>query len=108
MLAAIMNSTEGKNLYRTDYSRLKGELAGHGEAWIHEIREAAIARFAELGFPSNRDEEWRYTNVKPIATIPFERARYDIEGLAPDAVGRASLGLLETRKSTRLNSSHSQ
>ena len=103
MLAAIMNSTEAKNIYRTDYSRLKGELAGHGEAWIHEIREAAIARFAELGFPSNRDEEWRYTNVKPIATIPFERARYDIEGLAPDAVGRASLGLLETSQAVFVN-----
>jgi Fe-S cluster assembly protein SufD len=107
MLAAIMNSTEAKNIYRTDYSRLKGELAGHGEAWVHEIRDAAIARFAELGFPSNRDEEWRYTNVKPIATIPFERARYDIEGLAPDAVGRASLGLLETSQAVFVNGYYS-
>ena len=35
--------------------------------WVQELREVAFQRFAELGFPTTRDEEWRFTNVAPIA-----------------------------------------
>jgi Fe-S cluster assembly protein SufD len=40
----------------------------------HESREWAFRRFLETGFPTTRDEEWRHTNVAPIAAIPFVRA----------------------------------
>jgi Fe-S cluster assembly protein SufD len=39
--------------------------------WIQELREAAFQRFAELGFPTTHDEEWRFTNVAPIARTEF-------------------------------------
>ncbi len=32
---------------------------------------AAFARFAELGFPTTHNEEWRFTNVAPIARSTF-------------------------------------
>jgi Fe-S cluster assembly protein SufD len=38
-----------------------------GPAWLPQVREAAIERFAELGFPSMKREDWKYTNVTPIA-----------------------------------------
>jgi len=41
-------------------------------AWLHERRQAAFARFAELGFPSHRHEGWRQTNVARIADAVFE------------------------------------
>ncbi|HEX3880170.1 MAG TPA: Fe-S cluster assembly protein SufD [Bryobacteraceae bacterium] len=37
------------------------------EKWIQALREAAFDRFSKLGFPTTRDEEWRFTNVAPIA-----------------------------------------
>jgi Fe-S cluster assembly protein SufD len=37
-------------------------------------RERAFGRFLKDGFPSTRDEEWRYTNVAPIAAETFQRA----------------------------------
>jgi Fe-S cluster assembly protein SufD len=40
--------------------------------WLREIRDAAFARFAELGFPTTHDEEWRFTNVARIARATFE------------------------------------
>jgi Fe-S cluster assembly protein SufD len=40
-------------------------------AWLRERRAAAIARFAERGFPTTRDEEWKYTSVAPIAGTEF-------------------------------------
>lgn len=39
---------------------------------IRELRRAAIARFSDLGFPSTRLEDWKYTNVAPIAKMQFE------------------------------------
>ncbi len=39
--------------------------------WLYPIRKAGIAHFAELGFPTVQNEEWRYTNIAPIAKLPF-------------------------------------
>jgi len=35
------------------------------------IREQAAQRFAQLGWPTPRQEEWKYTNVAPIAKIDW-------------------------------------
>ena len=34
-------------------------------------------RFAELGFPTPRDEDWRFTSVKPITELDFTAATVD-------------------------------
>jgi Fe-S cluster assembly protein SufD len=41
-------------------------------AWVFPLRKAGIVRFAELGFPTLHDEDWRFTNVAPIAKLPFK------------------------------------
>lgn len=41
---------------------------------LEETRAAAARRFAELGFPTTKDEEWRFTNVAPIANTRFVEA----------------------------------
>src|SRR5262245_36001488 len=45
-----------------------------GPDWLRGAREAAFARFLERGFPTTRDEEWRFTNVAPITNTPFAQA----------------------------------
>ena len=54
-----------------------GGAAGRG-------REAAFQRFLAGGLPTTRDEEWRHTNVAPLAALPLARAG-DV-ALAPAAV----------------------
>jgi Fe-S cluster assembly protein SufD len=39
--------------------------------WIFPLRKAGLARFSALGFPTTQQEDWRYTNVTPIARLPF-------------------------------------
>jgi Fe-S cluster assembly protein SufD len=34
---------------------------------MRELREEAFARFLELGFPPVKNEDWKYTNIAPIA-----------------------------------------
>jgi Fe-S cluster assembly protein SufD len=45
---------------------------------IEAIRQNAALRFAELGFPTTRDEEWRFTNVSSIAKTQFAAAPSDV------------------------------
>ncbi|MEE9292477.1 MAG: Fe-S cluster assembly protein SufD [Acidobacteriota bacterium] len=75
----------GENLYLAAYARFARDLPGNGRSWIGAMRQEGIERFESLGFPSTRDEAWRYTNVAPIATTPFAlkpEARAD--ALTPD------------------------
>jgi Fe-S cluster assembly protein SufD len=44
-------------------------------AWLQPVRDAAFARFVELGFPDTHHEEWRFTNVAPIARTKFAAGR---------------------------------
>ena len=44
-----------------------------GPDWLARTRESAVGRFLERGFPSTRDEDWRFTNVAPIAALKLVR-----------------------------------
>jgi len=50
---------------------------GLGPAWLKELQESAIASFGKLGFPTTRDEDWKYTNVAPIVSTDFARRERD-------------------------------
>jgi Fe-S cluster assembly protein SufD len=64
-----------KDTYLTSFAQLANERAKSEPPWLHRIRQAAIDRFAELGFPTTRNEDWRFTNVAPIARTSFKPAR---------------------------------
>lgn len=40
-------------------------------AWVFPLRKAGMVRFAEQGFPTLSDEDWRFTNIAAIAKLPF-------------------------------------
>jgi Fe-S cluster assembly protein SufD len=68
------------------------EFSGQSPAapWLQELRASAFARFAELGFPTTHDEEWRFTNVAPIARTTFalpQPVTVNVGRLAPWATG---------------------
>ncbi len=39
-------------------------------AWLQALRQAAIEQFSSLGFPSRREEAWRFTNLRPLTKAP--------------------------------------
>lgn len=64
--------------------RIEGVLAEHARfmdgrgasapAWLRDLRGRGAARFKALGFPTVRHEEWRFTNVAPLAATAFRLA----------------------------------
>jgi hypothetical protein len=59
-----------KSPYEQDF-RLLQESQLDSRPWLVHLRENAMARFEDLGFPSTKDEEWKYTNVTSIARTDF-------------------------------------
>lgn len=64
------------------------ETAGEGE-WLLALRRRAIDEFGRLGFPTQKSEEYRYTNVAPIA-----RAKLPTRG-EPGVIDALPPGVLE-------------
>ena len=56
--------------YKTEYANARGRWQGESAALVR-LREEAFSRFVALGFPTLRDEEWRFTSVAPIASGSF-------------------------------------
>jgi Fe-S cluster assembly protein SufD len=43
--------------------------------WLRTSRRAALEHFVAAGFPTTRDEEWKYTSVQSIVETGFQPAR---------------------------------
>jgi Fe-S cluster assembly protein SufD len=61
--------------YRSAFASFAETATGRNLSWLRELREGAFARFCEVGFPTTRMEDWRFTNVSPIAQAGFQLAR---------------------------------
>ena len=48
-----------------------------GPVYLKDIRKKAIGRFEELGLPSTKHEEWKYTNLLPLSKSEFHPALYN-------------------------------
>ena len=72
------------DVYLERFSRFEREASQ--PKWLLPIRKAGLARFAELGFPTLHDEDWRFTNVAPIARLPFKPAFEPTDGVSADAL----------------------
>jgi Fe-S cluster assembly protein SufD len=82
-----------KQHFIEQYRKFEANGASSSPGWLRSLRERAIARFDEVGFPSTRLEQWRFTNVQPIADTPFtlSAVRWDV-GRAPKGATVTTLG----------------
>ena len=54
--------------------------------WLGRLRSDALASFGERGLPHTRLEEWRYTNVAPLAKTPFEIGSDPVAGVTRETL----------------------
>ncbi len=62
----------GTESYIDQFDRLRDRLPGHNINWINDQRAKSLARFGRVGFPTLRDEDWKYTSVREITGKRFE------------------------------------
>jgi len=59
---------------RTPFASLLARPASSAPLWLGRLRRDARKAFDDQGLPAPGNEDWRQTNVQPLATIPFEPA----------------------------------
>ena len=93
-----------RDWYQTRFAIFEKGLNGEARHPLHAVRKAAIQRFGEMGFPTTRDEEWRFTNVAPIGKQEFTPVlRYDGQGISRSDIQRFTFGGVTPRKLVFVN-----
>jgi Fe-S cluster assembly protein SufD len=69
-----------ETIYRADFNR--SMIGSRQPIWLKSIRKQAFKFFTENGFPTPRNEEWKYTNAAPIAKAELS--------FAPGAIDQAT------------------
>jgi len=85
----------GNSAWLTDFAGLDQDGPGGRHPWLRTLRRQAIRSFEESGFPTTRDEEWRETNVAPIAAAPFRMSKPGTNGITAARLGEFVLGDLD-------------
>jgi len=83
-VSAMMPAQEISETYLSHFARREKAHAQNEQHWLHELRRKAISRFAELGFPTAKLEEWKFTNVGPLARTSFHSAEFRADGMSAE------------------------
>ncbi|HEX7652448.1 MAG TPA: Fe-S cluster assembly protein SufD [Verrucomicrobiae bacterium] len=64
-------------------------------AWLKPVRQAGLNSFAEQGFPTLNDEDWRFTNVAPVTQLDLKpAAAVTVNGAESKALNESVFGAL--------------
>ena len=53
------------------YGAARGEFAGAEIPWLARLRELGADAFADIGLPTRRLEEWKYTSLQSLEQVEF-------------------------------------
>jgi Fe-S cluster assembly protein SufD len=81
--------------YLAEFSALAPELPGNGLEWLLRSRQGALDAFASNGFPTSRNEDWKYTRTAPIEKRNFKTPASNGVDVQRSDMERFRLGSLE-------------
>ena len=67
-------ATEAAGLERSISESYRERRSPREPGWVAAIRRDGMERFRETGFPTVREDAWKYTNVAPFVKIPYQLA----------------------------------
>jgi Fe-S cluster assembly protein SufD len=67
-----------ETIYTKDFQAV---LEQTNDAWLKELRQKAFDYFTETGFPTQKNEEWKYTSVASVANSKFniQHSKLEVE-----------------------------
>jgi Fe-S cluster assembly protein SufD len=75
----VITATQAPEKYLEIFDQFNDRAAAQPR-WLQSLRQEAFSRFAETGFPTTHDEDWRFTNVATVANTAFELAGLETVG----------------------------
>ena len=91
-----------KELYSKRSSMLKDRSLGEPD-WLSECRRDAMVNFEELGFPTQHDEDWKYTNLTAVSTKEHVIAEVPNQKLAIDDINSVGFEEVDAHQVIFLN-----
>jgi Fe-S cluster assembly protein SufD len=70
----MIQTNEINKWYVSLFNKFESNLNGESKSPIHLLRKKAIEDFSQLSFPTNKNEEWRFTNISPLLKYKFKPA----------------------------------
>ena len=67
-----MDNIRSKEHYIAEFKAIEESLNGEASSAFHRLRKNAIAKFEELGFPTVKNEDWKYTNISSLLNHEFK------------------------------------
>jgi len=71
----VATASQALQNYTETFSHIVKSGASREPAWLRTLRQGGFDRFTATGFPTTRDEDWRFTNISPIVQTNFELNR---------------------------------
>jgi Fe-S cluster assembly protein SufD len=91
--------------YLNDFEQLRDEVKAD---WFSEQRLSALGLFKETGFPSSRQENWKYTDVRPIAKKSFSNLNITTATITAEEISAVRFQDLDCYKLVFINGIYSK
>jgi Fe-S cluster assembly protein SufD len=90
--------------YLDAFKKFENRLNGQTSSKIHRLRKEALNSFHDLGYPTTRHEEWKYTNVSPLIDYNFEISKpYEPGTIKSEKLNKFQFAGLEDRSLVFVN-----
>jgi len=73
-------NAESRDRFVAEFRRIEAALPGAKVPWVVRARSLALARFADSGLPTLRDEDWKYTSLSRIEKRAFRALPFEAPG----------------------------
>lgn len=91
-----MNAALSKEAGAPYSARFAELVASRGPSWLVAAREKAFAKFVEQGWPTKKQEDWRFTDVTPVTETEIlpapTRGTFELSSFDPVLLGLGSHG----------------
>lgn len=72
MNETTLDKTDVQSRLLASFENFEKELNGKSNTLLHSRRKEAINAFTQLGFPTTKNEEWKYTDIKGLLKQDFD------------------------------------
>lgn len=95
-------SLDTKQTYVAEFASSEKQLGG--PEWLRAVRKQAIGRFEAVGFPTQKHEEWKFTNLAAMVRLPFKPAILGrLDGVVSENLEPFKFGILKTSQLVFVN-----
>jgi Fe-S cluster assembly protein SufD len=70
----------------THFREFEARLNGETKSGFHQIRTQAIQQFEKSGFPTKKNEDWKYTGLDSLLAIDWKESQADFSGLTKEDI----------------------